>query len=53
MKDYRILLVEDDHDIRELVYEILSAEGFKCTKAIDGLAAIEMLKSEKFDLYNN
>jgi DNA-binding response OmpR family regulator len=50
MKDYRILLVEDDHDIRELVYEILSAEGFKCTKAIDGLAAIEMLKSETFDL---
>ncbi|MBC7538022.1 MAG: response regulator [Bacteriovorax sp.] len=47
---YRILLTEDDRDIRELVFELLKGEDFDCVQASDGLEAKQILEKEKFDL---
>lgn len=39
----RILLVEDDYDIRESLRELLEVEGFHVDTAINGLEALEKL----------
>jgi CheY-like chemotaxis protein len=39
----RILVVEDDDDIREVVEEVLSAEGYRVDVAKDGLDALDKL----------
>lgn len=46
----RILLVEDDDSIRELIEEMLSDEGYALTAVRNGLEAKEILKNQKFDL---
>jgi two-component system alkaline phosphatase synthesis response regulator PhoP len=50
MSDYRILVAEDDADIREEVCDFLSEEGFRCTCVQDGEAAREALQQGQFDL---
>lgn len=40
-----ILLVEDDHDTRECIAEILRMDGFSIETAPDGRAAMEMLQA--------
>ena len=40
----RILLVEDDEVIRELMRGILESDGYRCIEVGDGAAAIEWLK---------
>ena len=42
-----ILIVEDDQDGRELLGELLSLYGFRPVLAADGLAALEVLKTER------
>jgi CheY-like chemotaxis protein len=42
----RILLVEDDLDIREALREVLVYEGYEVTLAINGHEALEQLKSK-------
>jgi CheY-like chemotaxis protein len=39
-----ILVVEDDHDIRESIVEALEEEGFPVTSAVDGVDALEQLR---------
>ena len=39
----RILVVEDDDDIREVVEEVLAAEGYRVDVAKDGLDALDKL----------
>ena len=47
----KILLVEDDEDIRMALKELLTLEGHDCTEAADGLAAKLLLeKDPAFDL---
>lgn len=46
----KILIVDDDPHIRELVKLFLSKEGFVILEAVDGAAALALLKSEKADL---
>lgn len=46
----KILLVEDDHCTRELIEEILTEEGYSLCSVPNGLAAKEILKSQKFAL---
>ncbi|HZU95415.1 MAG TPA: response regulator [Planctomycetota bacterium] len=41
----RILIVDDDADIREIVSVVLAGEGHEVTTAVDGLAALELLRS--------
>ena len=46
----KILIVDDEHDIVELVSYNLEKEGFKTVKAFDGEAALKMVKLQKPDL---
>ena len=48
----RILVAEDDADIRETLKDLLSGEGYAVETASDGVAAISAWKgaSEPFDL---
>jgi two-component system alkaline phosphatase synthesis response regulator PhoP len=50
MKQYRILLVEDEHDIADLVKLNLENEGYKVSHARDGVDALQRIKEENFDL---
>jgi two-component system alkaline phosphatase synthesis response regulator PhoP len=50
MKQYRILLVEDEHDIADLVKLNLENEGYKVSHARDGVEALQRIKEESFDL---
>ena len=42
---HTILVVDDDHDLRESLREILEEEGFETIGASNGKEAIELLKS--------
>ena len=46
----RILIVEDELEIRELLASYLKNEGFSVSEAEDGVAAIDLFGKEKFDL---
>ncbi len=46
----KILIVDDDDLIRDLLYEILVDKGYKVYEAENGNRALQLLKSETFDL---
>jgi DNA-binding response OmpR family regulator len=46
----RVIVVEDDRDINELISYNLSREGFKVETAYDGIEASEKLARENFDI---
>jgi two-component system response regulator FlrC len=46
----RILIVEDDHALREALLDTASLAGFDASGASDGSAALEVLGHEQFDL---
>ena len=50
MSNYRILVVEDETDLAELLKINLEAEGYKVTLAPHGAVAINKLKTESFDM---
>jgi CheY-like chemotaxis protein len=41
----RILVVEDDTSIRELLVELLESEGYAVASAVNGLEALKLLQS--------
>lgn len=47
---YRILIVEDDFDISELLQSWLTEAGYQAAEAEDGLKALEVFESGQFDL---
>ena len=49
MPKKKILIAEDDGFISEVYSTKLALEGFEVVKAIDGLAAMEQLRKERFD----
>jgi CheY-like chemotaxis protein len=46
----KILIAEDDQDIRELIVLTLQFNGFDATSVENGAAAVEMAFAEEFDL---
>ena len=46
----KILVVEDEPDIRQLLASYLRSDGYKVTEAEDGVSAIEQFSKDKFDL---
>ena len=46
----RLLIVEDDGDMRELHVRVLNLQGYQVETACDGAAALERLAEEEFDL---
>lgn len=47
----RILIVDDDKNIRELLQEFLREEGYLTTTAVDGEDALEKMEYQNYDLY--
>jgi DNA-binding response OmpR family regulator len=47
MDQYRILIVDDDPDIREVLSVLLGSEGYHVTAAEDGGAALEVIRKDK------
>ena len=50
MSDIRVLVVDDEQSMRELLGIMLRQAGYQVAAADGGEAAIQMLKSESFDL---
>ncbi len=46
----RLLVVEDDPDIRDALAECLADSGFAVTTASDGAAGLECLRAQRIDL---
>jgi CheY-like chemotaxis protein len=46
MADKRILIVDDDADIRTALAELLQLEGYAVTEAVNGHAALNLLRSD-------
>lgn len=50
MKDLKILVVEDELKLSEVVKSFLEAEGYEVIQAYDGIEAIELFESEEVEL---
>lgn len=50
MKTGSVLLVEDSEEVRNLILEILTRDGYEVKSTGNGLEAWEILNSETFDL---
>ena len=50
MHRYRILVVEDDHAIRNGLADALAVSGYDVLSARDGYEAMEMIHAEEYDL---
>ena len=50
MKQPRILVVDDEIGVRELISDVLHLESFHVTTASDGLEALGLLRKSDFDL---
>jgi DNA-binding response OmpR family regulator len=46
----RVLVVDDDGDVREAVRDVLALAGHEAVGATDGTAALQLLRAEWFDL---
>ena len=46
----RILLVEDDPDVRGVIAKHLEVQGYAVVEASDGLEGLQLLEHEMFDL---
>ena len=46
----RVLVVDDDPDIQDLVSVVLETEGYECTAVSNGVKALEKQNKGKFDL---
>ena len=47
---YRILVVDDEQNIREVIKEYAEFEGHEVEEACDGMQAIEMVKNNDYDI---
>ncbi|MBE6879205.1 MAG: response regulator transcription factor [Ruminococcaceae bacterium] len=47
---YNILVVDDEANIRNVIKEYCEFEGFSVTEATDGREAVQMCRSQKFDV---
>ena len=50
MQKVKILIVDDEKNIREVIKEYSILEGYEVREADSGVKALELLNSEKFDL---
>ena len=47
---HKVLIIEDDETVRDVLRSFLSEKGFETTLALNGQAGIDTLRTEKFDL---
>lgn len=50
LKKYKILVVDDDDDLREIMFSIFQAQGFTVLEADNGIKAFDIVQKEKVDL---
>ena len=46
----RVLIVDDERSMRELLSIVLRRDGYEVLTAEDGAAAVELLKKQRFDI---
>jgi CheY-like chemotaxis protein len=46
----RVLIVEDDRQVREMIREVMELEGYQAVEASDGKQAMRRFRKEPFDL---
>ena len=46
----KILIVEDNKELNEIIYNYLTLEGFICYRAYDGIEALNIYSENKIDL---
>ncbi len=49
-KEYKVLIVDDDHEMCQLLFDVLQGEGFSVTTINDSLEASRSIKKEDFDV---
>jgi DNA-binding NtrC family response regulator len=49
-KGYKVLVVDDDSEMCQLLFDVLKGEGFFVTTMNDSLEASKLLKNEEFDV---
>jgi len=49
-KKHRLLIVDDEGDLRNLLSRVLTSEGYEITTASNGAEAIAILQKEAFDV---
>jgi DNA-binding NtrC family response regulator len=49
-KSVRILIVDDDAEMRALLLDVLQGEGYEAVEAKDGTEAVLALRTKRFDL---
>lgn len=50
MERSKILIVDDNPEIREIIEILLTGEGFESVQVKDGITALRLLKEQDFDL---
>ena len=50
MNQNKILIVDDEKNIRNVISEYAKFDGFETAEAADGMEAVEMCRSEDYDL---
>ncbi len=50
MNKYKILVVDDEPDVVELLERTLKTEGFQVISAYDGISALDLVSTEKPNL---
>ena len=46
----RILVIDDDEDFCDYLYDLLESSGFNVFKAVNGKEGVDILKKEKIDV---
>jgi len=49
-KEHLLLVVDDDRGMRDTLLDILEDRGFLVSVAVDGIEALEAIKTERYDL---
>ena len=47
---YKILVVDDEFRIRQIIRKYAEFEGYEVDEAVDGMQAIQVCRKENFDL---
>jgi putative nucleotidyltransferase with HDIG domain len=50
METEKVLVVDDEEAIREVVATLLEAQGYRCTACVNGRMALEKFRQDTFDL---
>ena len=50
METEKVLVVDDEEAIREVVSTLLEAQGYRCTTCVNGRMALEKFRQDTFDL---